>query len=105
MADTKQLLWITNVRISEGQYPIHGLYREKPYNKEDSGWRVISEIDTPEYLNDSAHVVTLSQEEIFQIEPALDSIKDLPFGTELELIQEETSVKFVDYNTKEPIVL
>lgn len=103
MSKNNELLWITNVRISEGQYPIHGLYREKSYNSEDSGWRVISEIDTEEYLSNESNAVTLSQQEMFQLEPALKKIVDLPVGTELQMIQDETSVKFVDYNTKEPV--
>lgn len=97
--------WIANVNILERGYPIYGLYREEPYQEGDSGWRVISEADTPAFLDEPTNIVVLTEEEIFTLEPALETIKNLPAGTELELIQNETDVHFVDFNTKEPITV
>lgn len=99
-----ELKWIANVNITEHSHPIYGLYREEPYQENDSGWRVVSAYDTPEFVEDPNNIVVLTEEEMFVLEPALKVVKDLPPGTELELIQTETSVKFVDYNTKEPVL-
>lgn len=103
MSNINELLWVTNTHITEGQYPIHGLYRVEPYSENDSGWRVVSEYDEPEFVNNPMNIVTLTFTEMLEMEPGLNKIVNLPVGTELELIQHETDVSFVDYNTKKPV--
>jgi hypothetical protein len=99
----RDLVWVLNTHITDGIYPIDGAYRVEPYTPEDSGWRLISVGDTREYMDNPANLVTMTLDEVVAIEPSLSLIKDLPVGTEIQLIQEEDDVRFVDYNTKSNI--
>lgn len=101
--DPRDLIWVLNTNITDGIYPIDGAYRVEPYTKEDSGWRLISVGDTKDYMDNPANLVSMTLDEVVAIEPALERIKDLPAGSEIQLIQDEDDVRFVDYNTKENI--
>jgi hypothetical protein len=96
----RDLMWVLNTHITDGIYPIDGAYRVEPYTKEDSGWRLISVGDTEEYMENPMNLVTMTLDEVLAIEPSLKRIKDLPVGSEIQLIQDEHDVRFVDYDTK-----
>lgn len=73
--------------------------RESSVNDLDNGWRFLSDIDTDEYLSDSSHMLVCDWGTIFEIEPAIMPIFDLPVGTELELVYENGKKSFINAQT------
>ena len=80
---------IVSKNIIENKGRLKWCFREGSVNPVDNGWRFLSEIDTDDYLSDSSNLVVCDWSTIFEIEPAIASIFDLPVGTELTLVYEE----------------
>ena len=76
------------------------------YNFEfnDNGWRFLSEIDTDEFLADSKNMVICDWGTIFEIEPAIAPIFELPIGTELTLEYDGSQKYFVKSETGEKLI-
>lgn len=62
-------------------------YREKPINEMDNGWRFFSGTESQEYLDDASKSGVYSLNVLANYDPAIISYLDLPFGTELERIE------------------
>ena len=78
-------------------------FRESSINKVDNGWRFLSEIDTDDYLANASNMVICDWGTIFEIEPAIAPIFDMPVGTELTLIYEGRKKFFVFTETGEKV--
>ena len=76
---------VVSKNILEKRGRVKWCFREESVNNIDNGWRFLSEIDTDEFLADSKNMVICDWGTIFEIEPAIAPIFELPIGTELTL--------------------
>ena len=79
---------IVSRKIVERTGNIKWLTREAPIAPQDSGWRVLSDRDTDEYLADPANMTVVDFNDICDIEPACIGIYDLPVGSDIQLVVE-----------------
>ncbi|MEX1308118.1 MAG: DUF2185 domain-containing protein [Eubacteriales bacterium] len=89
---------IVSKNILEGTGQLKWCVRESFVNDVDNGWRFLSDIDTEEYLADASHMVVVGWETLFNIEPAIMPIFDMPIGTELTLVREGNKKRFIYTN-------
>ena len=64
----------------------------------------VNEIDTDEYLKNAANMVVCDWGTIFEIEPAILPIFDMPVGTDLTLVYEGQKKYFIFTDTGEKCV-
>ena len=95
---------IVSKNILENKGRIRWVVREEGVNHLDNGWRFLSEIDTDEFLQQPSSMVVCDWGTIFDIEPAIMPIFEMPVGTELTLIYEGDKRVFVDTYTEEPVL-
>jgi len=79
---------IVSRQIVERTGNIKWLSREAPLSPQDSGWRVLSDRDTDEYLSDPANMTMVDFNELCDIEPACIGIYLLPVGSDIQLVVE-----------------
>lgn len=79
---------IVSRKIVERTGNIKWLTRETPIAPQDSGWRVLSDRDTDEFLSDPANMTMVDFNELCDIEPACIGIYDLPVGSDIQLVVE-----------------
>ena len=79
---------IVSRKIVERTGNIKWLTREAPIAPQDSGWRILSDRDTDEYLADPANMTVVDFNDICDIEPACIGIYDLPVGSDIQLVVE-----------------
>ncbi len=96
---------VVSKNILENKGRLKLCFREKSVNEIDNGWRFLSEIDTDEYLEDISNMVICDWGTIFEIEPAIAPIFDMPIGTELTLVYEKDRKFFVYTETGEKLAL
>lgn len=94
---------IVSKNILENKGRIKWCFREESMNPVDNGWRFLSEVDTDEFLQNPSNMAICDWGTVFEIEPAIMPIFDLPVGTELTLVYEGQKKFFVDSNTGEPV--
>ena len=75
-------------KIAERTGNIKWLIRETPIALDDSGWRVLSDRDTAEYLDDPKNMTVVDFNELCNLEPACIGIYDLPIGSDIQLVVE-----------------
>ena len=75
-------------KIAERTGNIKLLIRETPIALDDSGWRVLSDRDTAEYLDDPKNMTVVDFNDLCDIEPACIGIYDLPIGSDIQLVVE-----------------
>ena len=86
---------VVSKNILDGKGIIKWCIRESFLNEFDNGWRFLSEIDTDDFLSDSSNMVVCDWGTIINIEPAIMLIFDLPIGTDITLVKEGKTKKFV----------
>ena len=79
---------IVSRKIVERTGNIKWLTREAPIAPQDTGWRILSDRDTDEYLADPANWTVVDFNDICDIEPACIGIYDLPIGSDIQLVVE-----------------
>ena len=79
---------VVSRRILEGSATIKWMMRAVPVEIEDSGWRVLSDRDTAEYLDDPKNMTVVDFNELCNLEPACIGIYDLPIGSDIQLVVE-----------------
>ena len=77
---------IVSRKIVERTGNIKWLNRDAPLAPEDSGWRVLSDRDTGEYLDDPKNMTVVDFNDLCDIEPACIGIYDLPIGSDIPLV-------------------
>ncbi|CAN5437893.1 hypothetical protein BH10ACT7_BH10ACT7_10630 [soil metagenome] len=87
---------LVTLNAYEGKAPVRWMVREKSKAPADNGWIIMSAADTTEYMNDTANWRITSFNEMCGIEPALISIYDMPVGSDLGLVRDETGIHIVD---------
>lgn len=78
--------------------------KEKGVHALDNGWRFLSEIDTDEYLQDASNMCICDWGTLFEMEPAISLIYDMPIGTDVTLVYENGKKYFVHTETGERCV-
>ena len=94
---------IVSKNILENKGRIKWCFREESVNPVDNGWRFLSEVDTNEFLQKPSNMVICDWGTVFEIEPAIMPIFDMPVGTELTLVYEGQNKFFVNSNSGEPV--
>ena len=79
---------IVSRKIVERTGNIKWLTREEPFGPQDSGWRVLSDRDTAEYLDDPKNMTVVDFNELCNLEPACIGIYDLPIGSDIQRVVE-----------------
>ena len=79
---------IVSRKIVERTGNIKWLIREEPFAPQDTGWRILSDRDTDEYLADPANWTVVDFNDICDIEPACIGIYLLPVGSDIQLVVE-----------------
>ncbi|SJM53495.1 hypothetical protein CZ771_06390 [Actinomycetales bacterium JB111] len=69
----------------EGRGRVRWMVRNQPQASEDSGWRIFSEFDSEEYINDPANVQVVDYNTVCAIEPAAIAVYPLPVGADVEI--------------------
>lgn len=69
------------------------MYREKPDNDQDSGWRVFSGDEDQSYIDNPDNMGIYSAEEIVKVDPDIQKYLDMPLGTAFE--REDSHKDFV----------
>ncbi|MGY3665815.1 MAG: immunity protein Imm33 domain-containing protein [Roseburia sp. 1XD42-69] len=95
---------IVSKNILEKKGRLKWCFRENGVNEIDNGWRFLSEIDNDEYLKNAANMVVCDWGTIFEIEPAILPIFDMPVGTDLTLVYEGQKKYFIFTDTGEKCV-
>ena len=79
---------IVSRKIVERTGNIKWMIRDVPLAPQDSGWRVLSDRDTAEYIRDSKNLFLADFNDICNLEPACIAIYDLPIGSNIQLVVE-----------------
>ena len=79
---------IASKNILEKHGRIKWCFREEGVNAIDNGWRFLSEVDTDDYLQDASNMAVCDWGTLFEIEPAIAPIFNMPVGTDLTLVYE-----------------
>jgi hypothetical protein len=65
----------------------------------DNGWRIMSHIDTTDYLNDNNNWQIVAFNDVCNVEPALIGIYDFPVGSDLQIVRDELGIHVVETST------
>lgn len=94
---------IVSKNILEEKGHLKWCIREESINKVDNGWRFLSDIDTEEFLSNPDNMVICDWGTVFEIEPAIMAIFDLPVGTDITLIEDNGKKYFVYTDSGEKV--
>ena len=78
---------------------VRWMVRNPPQAYVDSGWEIMSHLDTTEYLNDPSNWRIVDFNYLCGIEPALIGIWDMPVGSDLQIVRDELGIRIVDTPT------
>ena len=84
----------TNVMSGLGR--VRWMVREASQHAADNGWRIMSHIDTSDYLASESCWQVVDFNAVCALEPALIGIWDLPVGADLQLVDDELGIRVVD---------
>jgi hypothetical protein len=71
------------------------LYREEPDEQMDNGWRFFSGTEDQEYVDDPNNTMIYNVNTIANYDRAIIPYLELPFGTELERIENTDEFKII----------
>ncbi len=95
--DAGACLATTNVLSGAGV--VRWMLRKPSQVGADNGWRIMSHIDTSEYLSDPASWKITDFNQVCAIEPALIGIWDLEVGSDLQIVRDLLGIRIVDTPT------
>jgi hypothetical protein len=84
---------LASARVASDKARVGFMYREKPEETMDSGWRFLAGDETEEFLENEENYGVFDVEYIVGIDPLVRNYIHLPVGTELE----RTEGKFIPY--------
>ncbi|TDW09193.1 hypothetical protein EDD63_1626 [Breznakia blatticola] len=96
---------VVSKNILNGNGKVKWLFREKSIDKNDNGWRILSDIDTDEFVNNPKNLVIVDFNTVANIEPAILGIYNFPIGSDIQLVKENGKISFFDNLTKKEIQL
>ena len=79
---------IVSNMISEEGMPVGFMYREEPFDEEDSGWRFLSGTESEEYLDEPENSKAYGVNAIANHDPAIIPYVKGKVGTALERVDE-----------------
>jgi len=74
---------VSNQILRDGK-PIGYMYREKPLDKEDSGWRFLSGDEDQDYLDDDTNSRFIGVNAMANLDPTIVPYMNLKVGAEFE---------------------
>jgi len=83
----------------EGRGKVRWMVRDPSTGGADNGWRIMSHIDTTDYLNDSSNWQIVAFNDVCNVEPALIGIYDFPVGSDLQIVRDERGIHVVETST------
>ncbi|WP_312335311.1 immunity protein Imm33 domain-containing protein [Anaerospora hongkongensis] len=86
---------IVSRNILESKGNLKWCIKERPVNELDNGWRFLSDIDSDEFLADSSNMLICDWGTIIEIEPAVLYIFNMPYGTDITLVNESGKKYFI----------
>lgn len=89
--------------VLERRGRVRWMWRRTPQGYGDNGWRIMSHIDTSEYLDDPQNWQIVAFNDLCNIEPALIGIYDFPVGSDLQIVDEGRGIQIVDTISGEEI--
>ena len=90
---------LVSKNLLEGSGTVRWMMREESDLPADNGWRLFSDIDTPEYLADPENLLVVAYNHACAIEPALIGIYDFPYGTELQIVRNDAGIHILETHT------
>lgn len=84
--------FVTKRVLNEG-HKVGYLYREEPDEEKDSGWRITSNTETDEYMDDSNNVAYVSLGAVLSKDDSFVALLELPVGS--AFIRDESTGEFV----------
>lgn len=87
---------IVSKNILNGKGKIKWLLREESLNEIDNGWRLLSDVDDNNFINDPQNLVVCDFNTVANIEPAIIGIYLLPVGSDLQLVVQNGEISFYD---------
>ncbi|MFW0791378.1 DUF2185 domain-containing protein [Gordonia sp. CPCC 205333] len=90
---------LLSTNVVDGKGVIRWMVRDESHDPADNGWRIMSDVDTEEFLNSDGCWRIVDFNEACNIEPALIGIWDFPVGTDLELVRDSGALYIVDAAT------
>ena len=95
---------ILSNNLLNGKGKLRWCVRDKGAHEMDNGWRFFADIDTEEFLSDSKNMTACDFKTIFEMEPAVYFIFDMPIGTDLVFVEEEGTWDFYHSKTGEKVI-
>ena len=74
-------------KITVDSMKVGFMYREKPFDKDDSGWRFLSGTETEEYLDDTTNSMIFDINTVANYDQAILPYLKSKIGTELERVE------------------
>ncbi len=90
---------LATTNVLSGAGLVRWMVRERSSGPADNGWRIMSHVDTSDYLNDTSNWKIADFNEVCAIEPALIGIWDLKVGSDLQVVRDERGIRVVDTPT------
>jgi hypothetical protein len=84
--------FVTNRVLNEG-HKVGYLYREEPDDEKDSGWRITSNTETDEYMDDSNNVAYVSLGAVLSKDDSFVALLESPVGS--AFIRDDSTGQFV----------
>ncbi|MFC9559248.1 DUF2185 domain-containing protein [Agromyces sp. NPDC056965] len=82
--------------VLSGAGRVRWMVRKPSRQAADNGWRIMSDVDSSEYLSESGNWVITDFNELCAIEPALIGIYDFPVGSDLQLVDDGQGIQIFD---------
>lgn len=95
--DAGACLATTNVLDRRGR--VRWMVRKPSQAPADNGWRIMSHIDTGDYLSQGSNWKIVDFNAVCALEPALVGVWDLPVGSDLQLVDDELGIRILDTAT------
>ena len=97
--DIKELVKIEGYCYVSDKITVEGMnvgfmYREKPFDKEDTGWRFLSGTETEDYLDDTSNVMIFAVNTVANYDAAIIPYLKSKIGSEWERVGD----KFVEFS-------
>jgi hypothetical protein len=89
---------IASSKITVDGLPVRFMYREKPDNDVDSGWRFFSGLEDPDYLNDADNHAIYDVNTIANYDPSILPLLESPAGSAFEKTPEDEEFVEVEFN-------
>ncbi|SKG75238.1 Protein of uncharacterised function (DUF2185) [Mycobacteroides abscessus subsp. bolletii] len=92
-------LCLATPNVMERRGLVRWMVRGESKAPADNGWRIMSHIDTEEYLHTDGCWRIVTFNDVCNIEPALIGIYDFKVGSDLQIVRDERGINIYDTPT------